>query len=318
MKTIFIKSSKQIKNIKRFKNLVVAIGIFDGIHRGHQRLIKSAISRARKIRGTSAVLTFFPHPVQVLNKRFDLSLLVSLPHRLRLIEDLGVDVCFVVSFTKKFSYLTAEDFTKEYLFNSLNVKEVFIGKNFHFGRNCGGNSEILKLIARQYKINVHILSSVCYKKNVISSSLLRTLIKKGDLSLSREYLGHPVSAFGRVVHGDGRGRLLGVPTANINSEQEILPPTGVYITEVRWGNKILHGVANIGYRPSFKKEKKRSVEAHIFNFQENIYGENIEIRFLKKIRDERKFVHEDHLRNQIALDKKEAQEYFLKRRNPSK
>ncbi|MFA6378727.1 MAG: bifunctional riboflavin kinase/FAD synthetase [Candidatus Omnitrophota bacterium] len=307
MKTIFIHSQKRLQ---KFKNPVVAIGIFDGIHRGHQVLIKKTIARAKKINGTSIVLTFFPHPVQVLNKHFDLSLLVSLPHRLRLIEEMGIDVCVVVRFTRRFATMTAEDFVKKYLSRLLGAHEVVIGRNFHFGKNRNGNSELLRAASGRYDIKVHALKSVCYQKSIISSSLLRSLIKGGDLSLARKYLGRFVSISGYVVHGDQRGRRLGVPTANINQGQEILPPTGVYIVDVFCLGKLWQGVANIGYRPSFKRNKKRNIEVHIFNFNKNIYGKGIEIRFLKRIRDEKRFLLPEHLCDQIELDKSEARKYF--------
>jgi len=313
MKTIFIRSEKCLP---RFKNPVVAVGIFDGIHRGHQKLIAKTITRARKIRGTSAVLTFFPHPVQVLNKHFDLSLLVSLPHRLRLMEKLGIDVCFVVKFTKKFATMSAEDFVRKYLSNLLRATEVVIGRNFHFGKNRDGNSDLLKVAARQYNIKVHALKSVCYQKDIISSSLLRSLIKSGSLSLAEKYLGRPVSAFGRVVYGDRRGRLLGIPTANIDAGQEILLPAGVYAAKIFLADQVFYGVANIGYCPTFKRDKKRKVEVHIFDFHKNIYGKHIEISFLKKIRDEKRFLLQEHLCNQIEHDKKEARKYFARRRDP--
>ncbi len=313
MKTIYISSPKRLK---KFKNPVVAIGIFDGLHRGHQKLIKKAIARAKAINGTSVVLTFFPHPVQVLNKQFDLSLLVSLNHRLRLIEAMGVDVCLVVRFTRAFAKTRAEDFVRKYLFTMIGAKEVFVGQNFHFGKNRNGNSIVLKSVAKKDQIKVHVLSPVCSKQNIISSSLLRILVKSGKLSLARKYLGRVVSIFGCVAHGDRRGRRLGVPTANINSAEEILPPVGVYIVEVLWSGQALHGVANIGYRPSFKKEKKRNIEVHILDFKKNIYGAWIEVRFLKRIRDEKKFLTKDHLCAQIEHDQKQAYQYFAKSKGP--
>jgi riboflavin kinase/FMN adenylyltransferase len=312
MKTIFIPSSK---NVRKFKNLALAIGIFDGIHRGHQKLIKETIAKAKKINGTSGVLTFFPHPVQVLNKHFDLSLLVSLPHRLKLIEALGIDVCFVVHFTKKFATMKAEDFVKRYLFHLLGARDVFIGSNFHFGKKREGNSLVLKTAAKTCKINVHTLSPVCYQKNIISSSSLRALVKNGELSLAEKYLGRAVSAFGHIVHGDARGHRLGIPTANINSGQEILPPVGVYIAEILYANQIYRGIANIGYRPSFKKRKKKNIEVHIFNFKQDIYGQNIEIRFLKKMREEKRFQLKEHFCDQIEHDKQEALRYFSRIKN---
>jgi riboflavin kinase/FMN adenylyltransferase len=300
------------KNIKKLRNPVVAIGVFDGVHRGHQKLITKTIQQAKKIKGTSVVLTFFPHPVQVLNKKLELSLLMSLTHRLKIIENLGVDVCFVVHFTKQFARLTAEDFIEKYLACRLNAKEVFIGKNFHFGKNRNGNSHALKVIARKYNIHVNILPSVCFRHHVVSSSRLRALVKQGNLLSAKRYLGRDVSVFGEVAHGDRRGIHLGFPTANINSGREIVPPNGVYIVKIVLDGKLFQGVANIGHRPSFKKKSNKVIEVHIFNFNKNIYGKNIEIKFLKKVRDEKKFLHPQDLCAQVAKDKDQAMRYFSK------
>jgi riboflavin kinase/FMN adenylyltransferase len=307
MVTIFIRS---LKDVKRFKNPVVAIGIFDGVHQGHQQLIKKIITQAKKFHGTSVVLTFFPHPIQVLHKKFDLSLLVSLEHRLKIIESLGVDACVVVHFTRHFAKQSAEDFIKTYLAQGLDAKEVFIGKNFHFGRNRCGNSNILKSIAKKYEISAKVLASVRCQSDIISSSRLRILVKKGNLRLAKKYLGRDVSTLGTVVHGDGRGNQLGFPTANINSGTELLPPTGVYIVKVLIAKKIFQGIANVGHRPSFKKKSNKVVEAHIFHFHKNIYGKKIEIQFIKKIRDEKKFSCKKDLCLQIENDKKLALQYF--------
>jgi len=310
MKTIFV--SPQGK-IKKFKNLVVAIGIFDGVHRGHQRLIAKTITQARNIKGTSGVLTFFPHPVQVLNKRFDLSLLVSLPHRLRLIEKLGVDVCFIVTFTNKFAAITAEDFVKGYLFDRLGAREVFIGRNFHFGKGRDGNSQTMTMAARKHSIKVHAIEPVCDRQKTISSSLLRNLIKEGEISAAQRYLGRPISVFGQVIHGDHRGRRFRTPTANIDAGPEILLPAGVYVANVLIGAKTFRGVANIGFCPTFTKEKERKVEVHILDFSKDIYGQFIELYFLKKIRNEKRFLSKEHLCEQIEKDKEEARQYFLKK-----
>ena len=300
-----------------FKNLVLAVGVFDGLHRGHQKLIKQAIARARKINGTAGVLTFSPHPAQVLDRHFDLSLLVSLAHRLRLMEALGVDVCFVIHFTKAFSRVSAVDFVKKYLSQHLKAKDIFIGCNFHFGRKREGSSDVLKTAAQKYKIRIHAIKPLCCQGDIVSSSSLRTLVAKGNLRLAKKYLGRAVSIFGRVAHGDGRGRRLKFPTANINPGQEILPPRGIYVVEVLCAGQIYQGVANIGFRPSFKKSKKINVEVHIFNFKRNIYGRSIEVRFLKKIRNERKFLRKEHLCEQMERDKQEARRYFLREKHHS-
>lgn len=307
MRIISVRSSGDIKS---FKNPVAALGVFDGVHCGHQKLIAKTIQRAAQLRGTSVVVTFFPHPVQVLNKKFNLSLLMSLAHRLCMIERLGVDVCFVVHFTRTFAHLTAEKFIQKYLKDGLGTKEIFIGENFHFGKNRGGNRWALQKLAKKFNIHANILPSVCYHHHVISSSRLRVLVKKGNLKLARKYLGRDVSVLGEVVHGDHRGLGLGFPTANINTGCEIVLPNGVYVVRVILAGRRFNAVANIGHRPSFKKKSNKVIEVHIFKFNRNIYGRIIEVQFLSKIRDERKFLHPDDLCAQVSKDKARALRYF--------
>ncbi len=300
------------KKIKQFVRPVVAIGIFDGVHRGHQKLILRAVARARQISGTSIVLTFFPHPVHVLYRKKDLSLLVSLEHRLRLIQQLGVDACMVVPFTKEFAKLSAEDFVRDYLFCKIEAKEIFIGQNFHFGRKRKGDSKALQSLTKMYAIRANVIKSVCCGGNVVSSSRLRHLVKDGNFSLAKKYLNREITFVGHVVRGDQRGRALGIPTANINCGPEILPPLGVYIVCAVVGGQKCEGIANVGYRPSFESSRKKNIEVHLFDFHRNIYGQRIEIQFLKKIRNEKKFLSPCNFLHQFQRDKNIAIDFFLK------
>jgi len=297
------------------KKPVVAIGVFDGIHLGHQALIKKAVRRAKAIKGTAVVVTFFPHPVQVLNKNVDVSLLVSLKHRLQLIEDLGVSVCVVIRFTRKFSLLEPKEFVEKCLVESVRPVEIFVGDDFHFGRSGLGNGRILKQSANVFGIRTTIVRSVELNEKRISSSLLRKLIAKGKLGDAEKFLGQKVSTLGKVVHGDHRGKRIGTPTANINPGKEILPPRGVYAVRVRLGSQLFDAVANIGQRPSFKRDNKINLEVHIFDFCKNIYGKEIEVLFLKKIRNEQGFKTTKFLIEQIEKDKQKALRYFLQKKS---
>ncbi len=295
---------------KKFKKPVVAIGVFDGIHLGHAALIRKVVTRAQEIKGTPAVVTFFPHPVQVLNKKVDISLLVSLNHRLHLIASLGVKVCFVLNFTKKFSQLDPSEFVKKYLVDTISPAEVFVGKNFHFGYNRLGDGNFLKKIGNDFNFKTTVVGAVRYKDLIVSSSLLRKLIAQGKLEQAEKLLGRKVSILGIVVRGDCRGKRIGTPTANINPGREILPPLGVYLSRVFLDGRIFHAISNIGKRPSFKKDNQINLEVHIFNFEENIYKKQIEIQFLKKIRNEKKFYSAKKLILQIEKDKKKALQIF--------
>ena len=290
-----------------FRNVVLAIGVFDGLHRGHQQLIKKAIARARKIKGTSMVMTFWPHPVHVLRPEIRLPLLVSLEHRLRLMRDLGVDVCVVAPFTLQFSRLSPKEFIEEYLVEEIQPVEVFVGYDFRFGHARSGGLDLFQKEGEEYGFKVNILGAVKGEHHVISSTRIRELISCGDLNRAARLLGRLVSLMGTVCRGDARGKTLGFPTANIHLTCEVIPPCGVYAVQVVFGKRKLFGMANIGRRPSFQKEDGRiNVEVHIFNFHQKIYGQEIIVEFFKKIRDERMFNSKDQLIEQLKRDEKKA------------
>ena len=256
-----------------FKNSVLAIGVFDGLHIGHQELIKKTIERAKAIGGTSIVLTFSPHPVHVLHPEIHLPLIVSLPYRLKLIEELGVDISLVIRFTKQFSKLSSEKFIKEYLVKFLAAKEVFVGDDFRFGQNRSGTLDYFKEAAKIYGFKVHGVHPVGGSQHKISSTDIRNLISEGKLDEAKQFLGRPVSIMGVVKKGEQRGRILGFPTANIEWHDEILPPLGVYAVGVEIDKKVFRGMANLGRRPTFKAAKSPvNIEVHIFDFNKNIYG----------------------------------------------
>lgn len=289
---------------------VLALGVFDGLHRGHQYLIRQMIRQAKAKKAPSVVMTFFPHPVNVLNPRVNVPLLVPLKYRLALIERLGADITCVVNFTKEFSRLTPRLFVEKYVVGKINPKEIFVGQNFRFGRNRGGTVNFLKAQGRHYGFCVRAVSSLKDSGDVISSSRIRALVLDGDVSRAGGLLGRPVSLFGTVVRGDGRGKTLGYPTANIHPFNQIVPARGVYVAEAVLNNRVFQGMVNVGTRPSFKKTNKINIEVHIFDFKQSIYGKEIEIRFLKKIRNERKFPSVEALILQLARDEKFTRAHF--------
>ncbi len=295
-----------------FKNVVLAIGVFDGVHRGHQQLIKKAIEKAKKIKGQSVVLTFFPHPVHVLHPDVKLPLIVPLDYRLKLLENLGVDICLVTHFTKPFSRLTPDQFIKRYLLKHLKPKEIFVGDDFRFGQDRTGTLDFFKAAGKKYGFHVNGIHPVKEsKKEKISSSHIRELIAQGKLDEAKHFLGRNVSIMGKVERGDARGKSLGIPTANLYPGNEVIPPKGVYAARVLVEGKLFYGVSNIGYRPSFNTAHQRlNVEVHIFRFKRNIYGRNIVIEFIQKIRDERVFESTEKLVRQIKNDIKQAKAIF--------
>jgi riboflavin kinase/FMN adenylyltransferase len=300
----------------RLKNTIVAIGIFDGVHKGHQFLIRRMVACARRRKAKSVLVTFHPHPAQVLHKR-EISYLVSLPHRLKIIESLGVDLALVIRFTKSFARLKPEEFVKNYLVERFGIKEVFVGDDFRFGENRSGDVDIFTRMGEKYGFKVNHLHPVKKTKEKISSTQLREFIREGRLDEAASMLGRRVSILGKVVRGDGRGKKLGFPTANIQFDCDVLPPTGVYIVFLAWKGKRYPALANIGFRPSFKNQNGRlHLEVHILDFNKNIYNQEVTVEFVKKIRDEQKFPSAADLVSQIQKDEQAGRSYFRTLRKP--
>ncbi|MFH0790519.1 MAG: bifunctional riboflavin kinase/FAD synthetase [Candidatus Omnitrophota bacterium] len=293
-----------ITGIRKYKRPVAALGVFDGVHRGHRNILKTAVAEARNINGTSIVLTFWPHPQKEES-------LYSLPHRLKLIEELGVDVCIVINFNKKFAGVTAADFITGILIEKLRVHAVYVGENFRFGKNAEGDANILKQFSKTYNFKLKIFKIIRVKHDAVSSTYIRNLIRQGELRAAGKLLGRPVSVLGTVIRGISLAKQLGFPTANINPHHEVLPPPGVYSAAVFFNKHPFMGVCYIGtkptinHRPRVTGKKPRDVihvEAHIFDFHQNIYGKDLEIQFIKKIRNERKFNTLEFLSKQIKKD----------------
>lgn len=270
----------------KFSNSVVAIGVFDGVHLGHQLLIRKAVVRAKVLGGTAIVMTFNPHPVHVLRPENHLPLLASLDFRLKLIASLGVDATVVVRFTKAFSSLAPEQFISRYLSKPFSPREVIVGDDFRFGQNRAGTIAVFEHAGQINGFKVVSLKTQSQGHKRFSSTAARDWIAVGHLKKAAAILGRPVSLLGCVVKGDQRGRTLGYPTANIIPAGEILPPQGVYCVRVRKGLRSFYGMANIGVRPSFHKTDRLNVEIHILDFKENLYGAEIIVEFLHKIRNE--------------------------------
>ncbi|MFH1777599.1 MAG: bifunctional riboflavin kinase/FAD synthetase [Candidatus Omnitrophota bacterium] len=294
------------------QGLVLTIGIFDGLHCGHQKLLRFVKKIAKASKMISAVMTFQPHPLKILNRLNYPPLLISVEHRLNLIEQFGIDVCFVIKFTRRFSKITPERFIEDFLIKRLNVRYLVVGEDFNFAKDKKGTVQFLKKIENANRLKMYVLSSVKYSQKKISSTRIRHLIEKGKLGIAAKLLGRPVSVLGTVISGSGRGKKLGFPTANIDPHHEAIPPSGVYVVKLKYENKFYRAMLNIGQRPTFSC-KNNVIEVHIFNFKRNIYGENIEIFFLKKLRDERKFKNLNYLKRQLARDKIKTQNYIKSR-----
>lgn len=301
-----MKIVRGFNKIKRVERSVVCLGVFDGVHRGHRNILKAAVRKAHSVKGKSVVLTFWPHPQKEES-------LYSLEHRIRLIEELGIDVCIAVNFNKNFSEISALDFVKNILLKKIGACYVYIGENFRFGRGAEGRLETLKKLSKECGFKLKIFKVSKIKNRPISSTYIRTLIKKGDLMAAQKLLMRPVSILGTVIRGASLGRRLGFPTANINPHHEIIPPFGVYAVKVIFEGKRLNGICNIGIRPTFKREdeySKTHIELHVLDFSRDIYGKDLEVQFIKKIRDEKKFNSAVTLIEQIKKDIKIIRKIF--------
>ncbi|MBU4312039.1 MAG: bifunctional riboflavin kinase/FAD synthetase [Candidatus Omnitrophica bacterium] len=293
---------KKISNLYKLHNPAAAIGVFDGVHRGHQKILKRLVREAALSRRKSLVITFFPHPRRVLDPKSNVPSLISLGHRIRLIKDLGVDLLLVVRFKKSIAMMTPEDFIKKILTQKLNIKSLVVGKNFLFGSKGKGDFHSLKKLSKVYGFKLVGIEPVRLKGETISSTRIRKKIEGGDLKNAALMLGRPVTVLGTVVRGRGIGKKIGFPTANIDPHHEVIPPSGVYAVDVEIYNKNFRGILNIGTRPTFSGDIDPSIEIHIFNFKNKLYGRDLEIIFKRKIRNERRFGSIEALQKQIKLD----------------
>jgi riboflavin kinase/FMN adenylyltransferase len=277
---------------------VVALGTFDGVHNGHRQIIKAAISYAKRQKCHSAVITFDPHPQEIVAPERGLKLLTTLKEREELISQLGADSVIVINFNRRTQRLSNRAFVKKYLFKRLAVRQVFVGYDYAFGRGRSGDVSILKKLGRQYGFGVTVVPAVKFKHHLIKSGKIRELLAEGKFALALRLLGHPYRLTGKVVKGDGRGAKLGFPTANLNTDRDkLIPAQGVYFGYVD-GKKCL---VNIGSRPTFG-ERKQSVEVHILNFNQAIRGKTIRVDLFRRLRDEKQFADVEKLKQQIKKD----------------
>ena len=291
------------------RKFTITIGIFDGVHYAHKKLISTLIKKAKAKHLSTLLITFDPHPASVLKKAKKAPLLISLKHRLRLLEEMGIDYVVVLRFDRKLASMSAKDFIKKKL-AKICVSEIVVGKNFFFGRDKTGSLKELAKFSNAYNYKLDIINPVKSRQEVISSTLIRSLIQKGNLKKASKLLSRPVSVLGTVIKGHKRGRIIGFPTANIDPHHEVIPPSGVYAVKIKLKGKLYNGVLNIGKRPTFSKNNYDSsdltIEVHLLNFDKSIYGKDLEIIFVKKIRDENRFKKIAELKAQIKKDESMA------------
>ena len=292
-----------------FKNAVITIGNFDGVHIGHQALFHEVIERADAIDGTSIAMTFEPHPIRVLKQNGHPPLITLYDQKVELIEKSGIDVLIVVPFTREFAEITAKEYVLDILLERIGAQIIVVGEDYTFGKNREGNINLLRSYAEALDIQVVVLEWIPISKkskNRISSTRIRELVMDGRVRDAQRLLGRHYQIKGEVVAGRNRGgKLLGFPTANINLQDELCPKPGVYAVTVEFRGSTLKGVANIGYSPTFD-DHEFTVEVHILDFESDIYGQEIRVNFVRRIRDEIKFSSIEELSDQIRQDVRKA------------
>ena len=282
------------------KQSIVTIGTFDGVHIGHQKIIKRLIKVGQKRGLQSVVLTFFPHPRMVLQKNSDLKLLNTIEEREAILTSLGLDQMVIQKFTKEFSNLTAYDFVKKVLVEALQAKYIIIGYDHQFGKGRSANIDDLKTFGQEFGFEVEEISAQDVAQVSVSSTKIRMALQEGDIKTANSYLGYSYYLTGIVVKGKGLGRQIGFPTANVEVQEnyKLIPKDGVYVIKAIIKNDVIFGMLNIGTNPTFEGSK-HSIEAHLFDFDADIYGEKIKIEILERLRDEHKFESLEHLKLQL-------------------
>jgi riboflavin kinase/FMN adenylyltransferase len=301
------------ENAKISRPTVLTLGVFDGLHLGHQRIMQTVVERAKATSTVPTVITFDPHPRAVLYPENTPPLLQTLDQRLAALEFFGIEQTIVVRFTKNFAGQDAEEFLREIVHDRLHAREVYLGKGFAFGKNRGGNIELLRTMSAELGFFADEVEEVCQRGKRISSSRVRQTLFDGKVNLARQMLGRPYGVEGVIVRGDRRGHTIGFPTANLKPKNRVIPRFGVYATATLIDEKWRRSITNIGVRPTFKDEAEPSIETYIFDFDGDLYGDVLRVRFLHRIRDERKFNGIEELKAQIQKDSNRALNYFSRR-----
>ena len=306
----FLERTKQvmslISNLEQFnrtlRNPVLTIGNFDGVHKGHLELFELVKQRAKAINGQSALMTFDPHPIKVMKPGNGPPLITLTQQKLELITDADIDVIFCIPFTRQFASISARNFVQDVLVNKIGIKEIVVGYDYTFGSGREGGIELLQSMGEEIGFRVHVVAPVYVENILVSSTSIRNLVQEGKMHEAKQLLGRNYQVGGTVVKGKNRGgRLLGFPTANLVLIDELVPKRGVYVVKVLVEDRAYEGLTNIGYNPTFG-DGIFSIETHILNFQEDLLGKQIRVKFIERLRDEKTFESLADLVAQIQRD----------------
>jgi riboflavin kinase / FMN adenylyltransferase len=298
------------ENANILRPTVLTLGVFDGLHLGHQRIMQTVVKRARATGAVPTAITFDPHPRAVLHPESAPPLLQTLDQRLANLEVLGIEQAIVVRFNREFADQEASDFLKQIVKERLHAKEVYLGRGFAFGKNRGGNIELLRKMGAELGFVADEVDEVQLRGIRISSSSIRKLLAEGRINMARRMLGRPYGVEGVIIRGNRRGHTIGFPTANLKPHNRVIPKFGVYATATLIGGAWRKSITNIGVRPTFENTTEPSIETFVFDYDGDLYGDVLRVRFLYRIRDERKFSGIDELKAQIEKDTARARNYF--------
>ncbi|MBF0276729.1 MAG: bifunctional riboflavin kinase/FAD synthetase [SAR324 cluster bacterium] len=296
-------------HLAREDPVIVTIGNFDGVHLGHQFIIRKMVKEARQRQCSSILVSFDPHPQEVVHPQRTVAKLCTPSLRNRILKDLDLDAVHIIHFTSEFSQLSPEDFALEFLIERFNLVKLIIGHDFHFGRKRAGNADLLQRFSQEYHFELEEISPVQIGNQTVSSTLIRQLIKENRFDEIPQFLGRAYSLYSSIERGDQRGRTIGFPTANLRTQNSIPLENGVYVSRAKVRNQIYQGVTNVGVRPTFGLNEQ-IVETFLFDFSDDIYGETMEVWPLKQLRKEKKFSGLNSLQEQIQKDTESAQSFF--------
>ena len=300
----------RIEDLERdYPSVVVALGTFDGIHLGHQEILRRVVRRARQEQGTAAVFTFARHPLEVVNPAKAPPLITPLPIKRDIIQALGIDLLVAVTFTPFLAGTPPRDFVKAYLVDRLRARSVCVGYDFAFGKARAGSPQTLRALGEEHQFSVEVVPPMDLDGQVVSSTLIRALLARGELLQAARHLGRPYAIRGTVEPGAGRGTGLGYPTANLPATRDLQIPDGVYAGQAWYGSGLKRALVNVGTAPTFGGGIRR-VEAHLVEASEQLYGQTVTLFFLGRLREERRFDSPDLLRQQIESDGRQADAVF--------
>jgi riboflavin kinase / FMN adenylyltransferase len=299
-----------IDNAKIARPTVLTLGVFDGLHLGHQLIMKTIVERARATGAVPTVITFDPHPRALLHPESAPPLLQTFDQKIEALGVLGIEQTIVIHFDQGFAQIRAEDFLRAVIAERLHAKEVYLGCGFAFGHGREGNIELLRSVSQSLGFFADEVSEVRLRGRRVSSSRIRELLQQGHVNIARRMLGRPYGVEGRVVRGAERGAKLGFPTANLHPQNRVIPRNGVYVTAALIDGQWRRSVTNIGTRPTFGSDNESSVETFVMNWSGDLYGDVVRVRFLHRLRAEKKFDSMDQLKSQIGRDVARAQNYF--------